>query len=224
MKNLLSIIVFISFAIVGKSQLSIDSLSTYQNIAPQDTVPYNTPLNFNVKVLYNSSIPFTGTLYLVSGVDSSAGLKSIDTVGFLNVVNLVNDSAIIPFNDVANNQNGYRKGGDIIVIWPVANGINTIDTFYADIWVEPALSSVKENELYNKFFIYPNPATEVISIDNNSYRKIEKVRVRNINGSLIFEQDYQQKIDVSLLNKGVYILEIDIGNHQKLIYRIIKEN
>lgn len=209
---------------IGKAQLSIDSLITSQNFT-QDTVPLGTVVNFNVKVLYTSTTPFTGTIYLLSGVDSSAGITSIDTVGFTNVLNLVNDTFNIPFTDTVTLQNGYRVGEDIIVIWPVAIGLVTLDTFRTDIFViEPNPSGLNENkELFNKVSVFPNPLSNQLTIKQlTTDIVIKHVRIYNLKGELIYCDLYKKNIDVSNLLRGSYLLELELENNQRLKFKMIK--
>ena len=223
MKKILIISAFlIVLPFVGKSQLSIDSLVTSQNFT-QDTVPYGTLINFNVKVLYGSATPFTGTIYLVSGVDSSAGVLSVDTIGFVNVLNLVNDSVLIPFNDTATNSNGYRVGGDIIVIWPIAAGLFALDTFTTNIFVTLPVGLAENKELFDKVSVFPNPLNNQLVIKKLSADlMIKKVRIYTMTGELIYHELYQQNIDVSNLTNGTYVLELELKNNQQLKFKIIK--
>ena len=209
---------------IGKAQLSIDSLITSQNFT-QDTVPLGTVVNFNVRVLYTSLTPFTGTVYLISGVDSSAGITSVDTVGFTSVINIVNDTFNIPFTDTVTLQNGYRVGEDIIVIWPVAAGLAPLDTFRTDIFViEPDLTGLYEHkELFDKVSVFPNPLSNQLTIKQlTTDLTIKQVRIYNLRGELIYHELYQQNINVSNLSKGSYLLELELENKQRLKFKMIK--
>ncbi len=222
MKKILIISFLIVLPFIGKSQLSIDSLVTSQNFT-QDTVPLGTVVNFNVKVLYGSLTPYTGTIYLVAGVDSSAGITSIDTVGSLGVVNLINDSINIPFTDTVLLQNGYRVGGDIIVIWPIAAGIVALDTFTTNIFVTSLVGLYENKELFDKVSVFPNPLNNQLVIKKLSTDlMIEKVRIYTLTGEIIYHELYQQNIDVSNLTNGTYILELELENKQRLKFKMIK--
>lgn len=224
MKKVVVIYLFLMLApFIGKAQLSIDPIITSQNFT-QDTVPLGTVVNFNVRVLYTSATPFTGTVYLVSGVDSSAGITSVDTVGFTSVFNLVNDSFYIPFTDTVTLQNGYRVGEDIIVIWPVAIGLTPLDTFRTDIFVMPDPTGLNEHkELFDKVSVFPNPLSNQLTIKQlTTDLTIKQVRIYNLRGELIYHELYQQNIDVSNLSKGSYLLELELENKQRLKFKMIK--
>ena len=225
MKKVVVIYLFLMLVpFIGKAQLSIDPIITSQNFT-QDTVPLGTVVNFNVKVLYTDVTPFTGTIYLISGVDSSAGITSVDTVGFTSVFNLSNDSLNIPFTDTVTLQNGYRVGEDIIVIWPVAVGLIALDTFRTDIFVlEPDPSGLNEHkELFDKVSVFPNPLSNQLTIKQlTTDLAIKQVRIYKLGGELIYDELYQQNIDVSNLSKGSYLLELELENKQRLKFKMIK--
>lgn len=70
--------------------------------------------------------------------------------------------------------------------------------------------SVNDFSGSNSFFIYPNPATELISIKNTEDLKIKKADVFDINGrKVITANDFQNnQIDISKLSKGMYFLQL----------------
>lgn len=226
MKKIILSFVFCFILIsISKAQLTIDSLTTQQTII-NDTVPLESNLNFSANVIYTSSTPFTGTIYLLCGVDSTGGLLSVDTVGSVNVVNFgLNDSVLINLSDSVSQQNGFRIGGNIVVVWPVADGLLTLDTFNTTIYVIPLLTSINENKaLLNQFTIYPNPTQSNIFIKNNlTETKIKHVRIYGIRGELIFVSITTNNIDVSNLPKGTYFLKIELEKGEVFNYKVIKK-
>lgn len=220
-KFLLILFVTLLLPLIGKSQLTIDSLTTNANII-QDTVNVGNAINFDVVFSYNDSTPYSGNIYLVAGVDSSSGLTSIDTLGVRTVSNLVNDTVIIPFIDTANQQNGYRIGGNIVVVWPVADGLTTLDTFETTFYViEP--TGINDKELINDFTIYPNPIKNTLFIQNktNSHR-VKQVRIYNGVGKELIKTKFSTEISVSTLPKGIYFLELELEKDTILQYKLIK--
>jgi hypothetical protein len=87
-----------------------------------------------------------------------------------------------------------------------------------------ALSLTDVSELKRAISIYPNPANNLININNLSTFSIDNFKIFTINGSLIKElknSDSYQNIDVSQLQSGVYFIYIEVNN-QKLNYKFIK--
>ena len=63
-----------------------------------------------------------------------------------------------------------------------------------------------------KFNVYPNPATDVITITNTESIGIDKITVADINGRIAKTNNYNQQAEIQLnvsdLNAGVYILNV----------------
>ena len=147
------------------------------------------------------------------------------SIGFTNVNNITsNDSVSIFLNDTVLQQNGYRIGGNIVVVWPIADGLLTLDTFTTIIYVTPTSTSVNENKvLHNQFSIYPNPTQNFITIKNSSPNNtVKHVRIYAINGTLLYQYSNNLKIDISRLTNGSYLLEIELENKKRLSYKLLK--
>jgi hypothetical protein len=82
-------------------------------------------------------------------------------------------------------------------------------------------TGVKENK-QSKIIIYPNPSTGLFTIDTD-FIKLNKVTAYDLNGKIVYsKQSLDQKFDVSHLNKGIYILELQSENStitEKLIIK-----
>ena len=66
----------------------------------------------------------------------------------------------------------------------------------------------------------PNPTLQTINI--NTLHKFKTLAVYNLQGSLIFKQNFSRQIDVSDLKKGMYVLEL-INENEIEKQRFIKE-
>jgi hypothetical protein len=91
-----------------------------------------------------------------------------------------------------------------------------------------SISAVNETEKANSFSIYPNPAAYNVSILFDEFTsKTATIKLFDQSGRLIYSDetvvsDNQLKIDVSAIQNGLYILEIDNGNlanRQKLMIK-----
>lgn len=74
--------------------------------------------------------------------------------------------------------------------------------------------------------LYPNPATDVIRIQNSSNIELQGVHVYDMNGRMVKEiqvidNSREQTINVSALSSGVYMVHI-YGNQANVIKRVIK--
>ena len=82
-------------------------------------------------------------------------------------------------------------------------------------WIlNPSSVGVLENE-ETSFEVYPNPANETIQV--NSEKPFERVNIYDLNGKMHFSQmtnsSIQQNLNISELASGVYIIELEEGNH-----------
>jgi hypothetical protein len=79
------------------------------------------------------------------------------------------------------------------------------------------------NDSKTNFTFSPNPSNGIFNI--HSSKKIEEVKVYNINGQIVWQVDELNKtqIDLSILPEGLYLLELETNNqeliHQKVIIK-----
>ena len=72
--------------------------------------------------------------------------------------------------------------------------------------------SIKNNTVGKDFFMYPNPAENVVNITNTSY-VIDQISISDLSGKLIYqEKAISNSIDVSHFSKGVYIVTLHSDN------------
>ena len=80
--------------------------------------------------------------------------------------------------------------------------------------------SISEEELMS-FSIYPNPATDLISI--SGVDNIKSIKVYSILGSLEKEVFNTNRIDVSELSSGIHLIKVDNGTGTAFTEKIIKQ-
>jgi len=79
-----------------------------------------------------------------------------------------------------------------------------------------------EENLSKVIFIYPNPSSDKIFI--NDLKDGTKVRIYNVNGQMIMSKAYIGSLNISSLPSGIYFLRInDKMNNQMLNLRLIKK-
>jgi len=132
-------------------------------------------------------------------------VRVIDVVGSINPEfatydaenRIINDPWPTPFE---------TSGFDLDAIGVINNQDNT---------------SVEEVTNYKKPIIFPNPANSIINIEHNG--RIENASIYSAEGGLINPDIlmYDNKLDISYLEKGFYFIYIQI-NKKIFIYKLIK--
>lgn len=85
--------------------------------------------------------------------------------------------------------------------------------------------SISESALINTIQLFPNPTDGLVNIQFNSEFKHLKVNVKDVTGSLIQKQTFEKGNELILhldQPKGVYIIELELSEKQKEIFKIIK--
>jgi hypothetical protein len=86
------------------------------------------------------------------------------------------------------------------------------------------LLSVPHFDDFSKIKIFPNPIENFFTISNNISLEGYSVQIFNILGNKVLEQSKltSNKIDISVLQKGFFLLKIQKGNQQKTL-KLIKQ-
>lgn len=72
--------------------------------------------------------------------------------------------------------------------------------------------------------IYPNPSNDIINIEVGvDESKMESITITDVLGKKVYQSKFQNKINISNLNQGVYFLTLTSNDNQKVVKRIIKE-
>lgn len=79
---------------------------------------------------------------------------------------------------------------------------------------------VDDNKNEFVFSVYPNPASDYLYFRSNS-NSCERIRLLSINGSVIVDVKYAERIDVSKIAGGYYILQAELKSGQILSEKVI---
>jgi hypothetical protein len=70
--------------------------------------------------------------------------------------------------------------------------------------------------------IYPNPASTEIHIDfTGGKNQIERLRIVSIQGQALIQSRKTDRINISTLSEGVYILQIELAGGSKISKRVL---
>jgi hypothetical protein len=106
--------------------------------------------------------------------------------------------------------------------------IQTVQAFYNDSIPKNCMAFVlSEKELMlspNDVSVYPNPANQSITIQNKTEEELS-AKILSIDGKLIvpqFEINSNNKIDISKLNNGLYLIRVTNSKNQVIVKKLIK--
>jgi hypothetical protein len=71
--------------------------------------------------------------------------------------------------------------------------------------------------------LFPNPSSDKIYLIGNQLSEVKAYQIYSMEGRKIYETDFSQAIDVSMLNAGKYLLRLNFTSGQVMIDSIIKE-
>ena len=168
--------------------------------------------------------------YGFSGVDETEGTAD-DYDLVLNYVGVSSTADIVIKFD--NSETGFavsQNGGTFVGPDHVTLGSSRIFFNTNFQWFFNQTLSVADNDFIDgSLFIYPNPATNSIVISNPKLLRLNAIKVYDINGRLIQENQLNSsnlfdktELDISAMSNGIYLLVIDAEGGQ-FTKRIVKE-
>jgi hypothetical protein len=187
--------------------------------ADNDTVPTATEDANNDTNLANDDTDFDGIPnYLDNDDDGDLVLTNVEYV-FARASNSQTVNAILDTdNDGIANYLDSDDDGDGLLTWkedynrdgnPTNDDTNT--NGIPDYLESAVTLGVQNASIDNLISLYPNPASSILNIENNSTLAIEAITIYGINGSVLREINNNQSfetISVSNLASGIYFVKI----------------
>lgn len=178
--------------------------------AANDLLGSSVSLNSNGSVLAIGAATNDG-----NGTDSGHVriYQNIDDI-WTQVGNYINGEAT---NDRSGISVSLSSDGSIVAIGAVYNDGNGSDSGHVRVFGNPFLS-VSEN-VYSNVLAYPNPTDAILFVKSDSVNKIE---VSDMSGRMITNVANNNKINLSNLERGAYIVRVYSGNSisiQKIVLK-----
>jgi Secretion system C-terminal sorting domain len=63
--------------------------------------------------------------------------------------------------------------------------------------------------------IFPNPVTNILNIASDDNLTINRVVITDVSGKKVLEQSYTTQVNVQNLAKGMYVLEVFVGQNKE---------
>ncbi len=194
------------------------SSSTSQN----QTVTYNTGGVYNAQLIAtngNGSDTILFTNYIT--VNANPAIPTIvDNVGTLESSYTGSGNQWYlngnPIGGATNDTYTPTQGGSYTVIYTDGNGCISSSS-------APTISTLGLEDITISFSIYPNPASEKLTIDAGAVVKAT-IKIMDLSGRVVINTKMNQslhQIDVSTLADGVYMIKVEYGN-KSVTKKIIK--
>lgn len=159
---------------------------------------------------------------------TQVNINSTTTIDLKTVIEDMDNLAVATVKSVKSNSNSAAVSAtvnvnDELVLTPLANGTaNIVVSFNSNgkvvdktLAITSTMSVLATAEVKKlEFSIYPNPVTDILNI--RSQEKVLNVSVYDISGKLVNAQFSNGQINVSMLPKGMYILN---AKTEKAVYQ-----
>lgn len=157
-----------------------------------------------------NNLTASGTLTITAKLSGVTKFSTTKTSGFAASLGSTNGYTLIDFT----NLNGQNYSNIVIDQIQITLGGNFkyagLDAFT---WVKDSNIVLAVDDTQNKakdYVVYPNPASDFVSFNNAE--KIQKVEVYDMSGKLVIVSDKADKIAISKLEKGTYIVKLKTNN------------
>jgi hypothetical protein len=74
----------------------------------------------------------------------------------------------------------------------------------------------------NNISIYPNPSSDYITILAKNI-PIKNIKIIDLTGKLIYENTFIEKVNVSNLKTGMYVIQIESKDGKQTVHKFIKK-
>ena len=84
---------------------------------------------------------------------------------------------------------------------------NQMEIDYVRVYQENLTNSINIDDK-NKYIVFPNPANDVLTIQG---KNVSSIKIFNIHGNIVLSKNVNnnKKVDISILNKGMYLVELE---------------
>jgi hypothetical protein len=156
--------------------------------------------NVDIQITTNGTIFFSQNNFNIPSINPTSTVSIEVSVNSGNIINISDYEIIISSSEL---DTPFVTGGKIA----------TVDS--------STLSSQQFN-LNNEFKIYPNPTNDILNIHNYNNNKIDKIKIFNTLGNLVFQSDNDvNKIKVNNLPAGIYLIKL-YNENKTFTYKFLK--
>lgn len=236
----LLVVLFVAFAANSFAQADLvltHNVTTGKHFTAGDTG--KDTISYSFKNLGPNALSVSDTIYIKTPLGAYAlslppvssnwpgGLPKDSTAYWTNIVTLTPTSAITSSqNNVAFNwcDSIWAKSTSAIIADPVVSNNKVCNSTTITYW----LTNVNDVAMSNTMSVYPNPATNNLTIKYNFGNSASaNVIIRDVIGKAVYTKDLgknlsgekEVKLDISSLSSGVYFVELT-ANNNKIVNKI----
>jgi hypothetical protein len=164
------------------------------------------------KIFYYDFSISNNRIYIVGGRASSGSSNVFIKQQFINCISTDGND----INTFADNSYFYFDGQQNaakITLSPNSKILLTYDErdFISTQYVMNTLTNVVNNNLPNDVSVFPNPTSSILNFNVIA----ESAKLLNLQGNVLLYDNNTNNFDLSLINPGVYFLELQIGLTKK---------
>ena len=194
--------------------------------ALNDTVLMSSSQPANIRlVIQDPGNTLSSQIPITTGVDSSQTGNILITTDTATVfVSPAFDTVYTTFN-INIDPSFFRTGINTVVIWPVASTpgeFNTRDSLFENVFVN--FNANLQSITIKPLIIGPNPFSNTLHIMNlGGSLNFGQVRIWNNIGELVYSLPVQNKLDLNVLNSGIYFVELIDNGGSSTKFKVIKQ-
>jgi len=173
-------------------------------------------LTFKGHVISNTIDAGYETKFFIKALDPNAGYS--DALGGAKVFDLPASGYFEVSATAAELPAGLIIQYGFSITGPNANPAN--EATVGSVVIGSGLLSVNETPEELQLSVYPNPATDILTISGE--KTVENFKIMNLTGQVVLQGTNSNSIDVSTLESGVYVIQLDDSNRRKTM-RFIKQ-
>lgn len=187
-----------------------------------DTVYPGQVVSYSVVLKNNGFIPYQGPLQLA--MDNGQGQIAYLYFSAAPVVVLPGSTYTVSGATVTIDSSFFRPGGNVVVVWPYTSQLIQYTPKTFSTYVLNTFQGIDEPSLSETIRIYPNPASSIVHISNN-YNTIERVRIFDLKGRVVFNKKYDQEnlveLNIDSWPVGLYSIEL-FARDEKITKQLLK--
>lgn len=189
----------------GTATLHVADMPGYPDL-PQDTAYEQNTYNFDINLVNGTNLIINSSVTIMLKVDTTFATLVNNPAMAINP----GDSISISIAGYNFSPSQYKAGNNIVVVWPVVNGlVLPVDSFITNVHFVP-LTSVDGIDLNEPVFnMFPVPANTTLNLDFGKSILVEQVRIYSASGQLVrtCRSTGKNEIDISSLDSGLYFVE-----------------